>query len=561
MPNSSHSRLLDMPAEAMEACFSLLDAVSLVTCRLICKKIKKLIDRSETLRYILALNMCGMSDNPSISCSIPLQERVTRLRRYDDARKELSFSTYRELPLSAGSRVVVSGGYVIAMGAGKVTVHRPASKLRGIESRTWSFSFEQQCEDAGVDSERDLLAIVSDMGNHKQELHFLSLATGNYHPSAFKARIALGRDSPRIVGERVFYNKRVYDWRTGKTCAFETDELVVLSDEHALKFDLDEDDIHSSDVGWPCPIFKAYRVPPLTLDESLSSQNQARGRYDSSVPDAMKEPARAILTFPCFSSLTLHYDTGIQFDNALMPYSADRDGIFYTDTNDRIIRVDIVFTGHQGDDPNPSISILLWRSLLLRYVASSDVLPSRVGWNAWSTAACIGPSRRYPFVHGKSGPRALVNSRASYNDLYSVGSCSDSYEEEYIAGEDEESGSGPRPIRVRDYHRRRTSRPVNASKEPFSVVAGGEHKSYLKRDWIGEASSAEEYEEEEKPDIWEGVRPTLPVNTSSWKYIATERDPPPELKGKAGGKYLLLDDGLVYVEKQAEKVTAHIFTY
>lgn len=173
-----------MPAEATEACFALLDAVSLVTCRLvrylsihiglcpnpglqICKKIKKFIDRSQALRYILALHMCGMHDNSSISSSIPLQERVTRLRQYDAARMKLSFSTYCELPLSADSRVVVSGGYVIAMGAGKITLHRPASKLRGIESRTWSFKFEYQCEDAGIDSERDLLAIVSERGNHK----------------------------------------------------------------------------------------------------------------------------------------------------------------------------------------------------------------------------------------------------------------------------------------------------------------------------------------------------------------------------------------------------------
>ena len=74
----------------------------------------------------------------------------------------------------------------------------------------------------------------------------------------------------------------------------------------------------------------------------------------------------------------------------------------------------------------------------------------------------------------------------------------------------------------------------------------------------GEEDYEEEYDDEDDddndaekrglPDIWEGVRPTLPVNSSPWKYTTTDHPPPPELEGKAGGKYLLLDDGLVYVE-------------
>ena len=113
--------------------------------------------------------MCGMRDNPVVSHSVPLQECVTRLGNYDEARTKLAFSEYTELSVAAKSRIAVSGGYVIAMGGGKVTIHRPASKLRGIEARTWSFSFEHWCLDAGVDSERDLLVIVTKANDHQFE--------------------------------------------------------------------------------------------------------------------------------------------------------------------------------------------------------------------------------------------------------------------------------------------------------------------------------------------------------------------------------------------------------
>lgn len=135
----------------------------------VCKKLRKRIDNSETLRYILALHMCGMHDNPSISTAVPLLERVTRLGAYDAARRSLSFTTYHEISSPTDTCVVVSSGYVVAMSAGKVTMHRPASKLRGIEARTWSFSFGRQGADAGVDSDRDLLVIISELDDHKRE--------------------------------------------------------------------------------------------------------------------------------------------------------------------------------------------------------------------------------------------------------------------------------------------------------------------------------------------------------------------------------------------------------
>ena len=110
-----------------------------------------------------------MCDNTRISATIPLQERVTRLRQYDAARTHLSFTAYHEIVLPADTRVVISSGYVIAMSPGKVTVHRPTSELRGIQPRTWSFSFEKRGEDAGIDPVQGLLAIVSSTGEDEQE--------------------------------------------------------------------------------------------------------------------------------------------------------------------------------------------------------------------------------------------------------------------------------------------------------------------------------------------------------------------------------------------------------
>lgn len=358
-------------------------------------------------------------------------------------------------------------------------------------------------------------------------------------------------------------------------------QLVVLNENHALKLDYDEDHLNAGEAGWPCPIFEVYRVPTLAEDESLDDLLSATAEWDPSESEAMLEPARAILTFPCFSSFALHHSTMIESDETLIPYSVDRAGIFYTDTSEHLIRVDVVFTGYQGEDVNPSLAVLLSRSSLLRYVTSSATLPLRVPWNAWSAPVLIGPSRDYPYMHGRA-IRALVDTHVDYEEIYSVGSRSDV---EFSGEEDDDweralegNGTRPHPIRVRDYHRRRTSRPLPASGNSPKAVTTGVHKSYLKNDWITEASPAEEYEEDEEEDeedeeddendenendedernearekkgsrdIWAGVRPTLPVNTSSWKYITTDRDPPPELEGKAGGKYLLLDDGLVYVE-------------
>lgn len=320
-----------------------------------------------------------------------------------------------------------------------------------------------------------------------------------------------------------------------------------------LQFDLEDDEVSADDIGWPCPILEVHRVPPLINEPPLAVKNDGLPDTESEdSSDGMPESI-ATLTFPCLSSLTHGDWTTVRPDNALMPYSIDREGIFYPGASDRIVRIDLGFTGYQGDDVNPPITVLFSTSSLLRHFTSSDPLPPRIRWNVWSSGVCIGPTKRYRFIHGNTGPHTLVTtaiepwSEVEYDETDSD-DINEEEDDDELGYETRRNTSGPGRIRIRDYHQRRVSRPVHSSTDPTVALSAGELKSYLNEDWVSEAQPADEYEENESTDIWEGVRPTLPVKTNSWKFMSTERDPPPELKGKAGGKYLLLDDGLVYVE-------------
>lgn len=128
-----------------------------------CRTLRVLVDESTALQYIITLASAGACNNPLDSSST--SEKLSSLRRYDDAWRTLTYTDHTVLPMPTGSLWELYGG-VWAHSVGKKDIHfiQLPSQLRGIEKRDWTLSFDFPMRDFTFDPSQDLLVVMEASG-------------------------------------------------------------------------------------------------------------------------------------------------------------------------------------------------------------------------------------------------------------------------------------------------------------------------------------------------------------------------------------------------------------
>jgi hypothetical protein len=133
-----------------------------------CKRAHEAAQTSE-VQYSILLDVCEMVDSGS---SLPISERLERLRSYERAWSTLSWTENLEVPLSSlpaisshqRDGVFASLERAPRDGCFRVVCHRWSSLLRGVAYKTWAWTFLGPVNDNSVlriDPKNDLAVILS----------------------------------------------------------------------------------------------------------------------------------------------------------------------------------------------------------------------------------------------------------------------------------------------------------------------------------------------------------------------------------------------------------------
>ncbi|KAM6499998.1 hypothetical protein JOM56_005506 [Amanita muscaria] len=252
---------LPLPRELVERTLLLLDAKSMVTCRLVNRELNEII-QSTVLQYSLACKAAGVIDNPRSPLSYP--ERLEALNKWEEAWKNLKpvFKTTIKIshrPSSYPIYALTGGSYFLDDNNLKDLnyCHLPSSpqdnpqwiRIPAHPGEGWPGYFVNF---ALSEYEHDLMINVISSDIRLDELHtpqysidlvLLKFSTGEYHPLARHPRIHVQKSFsprplviPRIVGDNIALVVRsadsidpdelfIFDWKTGhKRLQHETTE-------------------------------------------------------------------------------------------------------------------------------------------------------------------------------------------------------------------------------------------------------------------------------------------------------------------------------------------------
>ena len=110
----------------------------------VCHQIRAVINNSIALQYELELCAAGMVDT-SCTPSLPISKRLERLRAYENAWLSAPFSFHPLLraavndPDHSEDWWMTTGGTIPYTRKGALRLFRPASVIRGVPEKTWSF--------------------------------------------------------------------------------------------------------------------------------------------------------------------------------------------------------------------------------------------------------------------------------------------------------------------------------------------------------------------------------------------------------------------------------------
>ncbi|KAF6747281.1 hypothetical protein DFP72DRAFT_920365 [Ephemerocybe angulata] len=346
MESTPPSTFLSLPAEILINVLDKLDLKSVISSTQTCHKIKQIFEDSSRLQYAAELELAGMKDNPY--CAMPIAERLDRLRRREDAWRELQPDFLATLPVPrAPSSIYDVTPNVYLLG---VAVAPDIPLTRGIQSMrlpsemgdTTTPFLELQMTKPIVDfgtsiEEHDLLAVVTMASAPDTESMFalevalIRHSTGMMHDEAQKPLLLLGgvNDIPSISievsGENlavIVVNHReldtptlfhLFNWRTGTRkgavrqmhnagLAFLREDILFNPDTDANTFNLyhipfstpgvDDKDLEMQRILFP----ENHRIVTLQCrcDPSPTS-GDAYPRYSSHKRPFSNDPAHAVM--------------------------------------------------------------------------------------------------------------------------------------------------------------------------------------------------------------------------------------------------------------------------
>lgn len=130
---------------------------------------KKIVDSSPELQYMIALHLHGFQDSIHSTGGLPVAERHERLTRYISERdagrwsSEITFERHREDLWKSDQGYFVT--YTKA--GGMFTINRIPSMARGIEAREWNKRFgppQTHVMSFTFDTSQDVLLVVTSSG-------------------------------------------------------------------------------------------------------------------------------------------------------------------------------------------------------------------------------------------------------------------------------------------------------------------------------------------------------------------------------------------------------------
>ncbi|KAI0295663.1 hypothetical protein B0F90DRAFT_1927449 [Multifurca ochricompacta] len=178
-----------------------LNVKELLACRSTSRRLRDIISNSMVLQYHIRLAASGMRDGPSSEVST--RERMAALEKYNEAWRELAWSSYDTIDIPASGMPQISDGFVVSFSDDRksLTVRQLPSKLRRLGGRTWTLEFGFIIVGFAIDASQDLLVLVpiSDTRGPSQwcepRILIRALSDGQSHPLAMPSGSSSGSDS------------------------------------------------------------------------------------------------------------------------------------------------------------------------------------------------------------------------------------------------------------------------------------------------------------------------------------------------------------------------------
>ncbi|KAI0059641.1 hypothetical protein BV25DRAFT_1828914 [Artomyces pyxidatus] len=414
--------LLDLPNETSLGILETLKVQDLLACYATCRRLHTLIASSVALQYTIELYASGMLDGVRGPHTLPVQDRLDRLRRHTAAWEELRWTNRVSLPHLIGCDCFpkVSGEVVTFQRddedeeISSLYVQLIPSELRAIEGK---FVIHPAPEPSHLtqihlDAAQELI-VFRERTTTFHRLRLRSLFVDEFHPSAWNLGFIdyenLGLPQQAMFqdvcgdllimspGPREAYPPILLNWKSGLSeangAAVEFGTWMFLDDRHTLSFV----------VGKNNP-----RQPACLRISALAPANPAEAvppSYDFVLPECLKH------------NIMVHGEAplGPNFESA----HAWR-GCFYPDRADRLITLRAL-TSRSA----PGFIIDVLASTFTRYIAAHKSAAGEpaviVPWDAWGTHGARFTALEFPAVSWtSSGFRRALWGRSGDSTVLTV---------------------------------------------------------------------------------------------------------------------------------------------
>ncbi|KAK1228646.1 hypothetical protein PQX77_008240 [Marasmius sp. AFHP31] len=427
--------LLDIPVELLYQVLACLDYRSLASCKLVCKRLRQLINESSALQYILELAITGNVDGQH--SSLPVAEKLSALRSHQRAWDKLKWNRELQWPM-AGGNIWELFGNVLAQKdrEGWLMFRQLPSRYRGIEDKEWRVKPDFRTRDLGMDPSQDLLVLVEAprCPDRSYRFHIKTLSSCTKHP----LYVGDGPDDPGVIVHRqrfpdphlsytvqisghhlgVLFNSVemgeneiiIWDWRNGAMKLHLTGDEIrsfsFLSERHVALAVISVF-VHQEELG----------ISLLVVD--FEAEPSQKKRYD--------ESARSYsLMLPRLSSSTLPVSFSIRCDpSPVWAPNPDLRVPFHLAPSNRIHIVSLFFQTDEDsedgdeDEENAHVVVLFApQSTLLAHADAQEDTHRTIDWEVWGPTG----TRLMKFPHAQM--HSTVWECYSYGSRYVVWECS-----------------------------------------------------------------------------------------------------------------------------------------
>ncbi|KAF9452343.1 hypothetical protein P691DRAFT_722057 [Macrolepiota fuliginosa MF-IS2] len=395
--------LFDLPPELLTRVLLYLPFTSVPNCQRVNRYLHVLISESAKLQYHIHLGISGLMDNPH--CSLPVSERLGRLRARERRWEELNFDFDKiiDVPVVAlWKRRRLSGGVLSLVYADGALYETQLPGEAGKEVK-WKETFPKQTQ---IDAarrvyEHDLYVLVivrprivhTNVARprviHEVQVHLNQLSTGGPHPNAqhiisFETHEEFGRpwSATECVGDHLVLVLRdraegykpddqvyVYEWKTGR-----------------LKMRL------------RAP-FGSYSFPLFLTAHMFLLPNSTTGELEYwQIPQNLSEATfhqpHFILSLPRLGSDKVFGCIWCRAEPNPTNGPRDISKPFYADSHSAIVIFNIVIQSPSTPQDTTDFTFFVHRSSLVGYLdrfsafISSDGRPSPVPYDSWGPSAC-----------------------------------------------------------------------------------------------------------------------------------------------------------------------------